>query len=341
MLFKIAMVGFILSAQVSANSNQTKLNSISTLNQFTFGSCNKEDLPQPYWKQMTKLKSQLFLMTGDNIYGDAKTMTKLLRKYQRQINRKPFQDFLKHTPIIGTWDDHDYGLNNSNSQMNKKAQRQRIFLDFILEPKNSPRRKRKGIYTSYQFGPVGKQVKFILFDTRYFRDTLVNGKKDILGKAQWTWFEDQIRNSTANIHFIVSSTTVFYADKKGSRGEEWYDYPESKKRLLYLLDKHNVSGPVFLTGDKHFSTYLEKKHNGKVYPEYVSSSLTHPSLPWGAMFKQILGGPRIRTRPNFGMVTIDWNNSDGPLIGYHIYSSRKGKRKNSYHLKLQAGNWRH
>ena len=59
-----------------------------------------------------------------------------------------YSEFAKTTPIIGVWDDHDYGVNNGDRTFSKKDQVRDIFLDFINEPQDSDRRleKNTGIY---------------------------------------------------------------------------------------------------------------------------------------------------------------------------------------------------
>ncbi|XP_065869519.1 uncharacterized protein [Euphorbia lathyris] len=60
--------------------------------------------------------------------------------------------------VIGTWDDHDYGLNDAGKEFEGKVTNQRLLLDFLDEPQDSPRRKQEGVYT-YTFGPVNRQIK--------------------------------------------------------------------------------------------------------------------------------------------------------------------------------------
>lgn len=59
-----------------------------------------------------------------------------------------------------------------------------IYLDFLDEPKNSPRRNNpNGIFESYYIGE-NKRIKLILLDVRFNRDE--NNQKnpaDILGDA--------------------------------------------------------------------------------------------------------------------------------------------------------------
>lgn len=44
-------------------------------------------------------------------------------------------------PIIGVWDDHDFGTDNSDIEYKDKEQAKELYLDFLDEPINSERRK--------------------------------------------------------------------------------------------------------------------------------------------------------------------------------------------------------
>ena len=51
--------------------------------------------------------------------------------------------FVKRTPVIGIWDDHDYGINDGGKMFSYREESQEVFLDFIGEPKDSPRRRQQ------------------------------------------------------------------------------------------------------------------------------------------------------------------------------------------------------
>ncbi|CAL5360891.1 unnamed protein product [Camellia sinensis] len=106
--------------------------------------------------------------------------------------------------VIGTWDDHDYGLNDAGKEFDRKITNQRLMLDFLDEPQDSPRRKQAGVYASYTFGPAGRQVKVTLLDTRYHRDPLFSDG-NILGNSQWTWLEKELNGPASAITIIGSS----------------------------------------------------------------------------------------------------------------------------------------
>ncbi len=45
-----------------------------------------------------------------------------------------YLELKQDTPVIGVWDDHDYGCNNGDKTFAKKAGIRDIYLDFIGEP---------------------------------------------------------------------------------------------------------------------------------------------------------------------------------------------------------------
>jgi hypothetical protein len=56
--------------------------------------------------------------------------------------------------VIGTWDDHDYGLNDAGKEFSGKVVTQRLMLDFLDEPEDSKRyalRNNGGILNFFMF----------------------------------------------------------------------------------------------------------------------------------------------------------------------------------------------
>jgi alkaline phosphatase D len=51
-----------------------------------------------------------------------------------------YVEFIKQTKVIGIWDDHDIGCNNADKTFKKKEAVREIYLNFIDEPHDSPRR---------------------------------------------------------------------------------------------------------------------------------------------------------------------------------------------------------
>ena len=137
-----------------------------------FGSCNRQDEAQPLWNAIIAENPDLFLWGGDNIYADTDDMRKLEIDYKTQKNHPDYQKLIQTTPILGTWDDHDYGKNDAGKNWEYKEKSQQLFLDFFDVPENDMRREREGVYHSETFHEAGKSLKLLVLDTRYFRSNL-------------------------------------------------------------------------------------------------------------------------------------------------------------------------
>lgn len=274
------------------------------VSRIAFGSCNKHDLPQPLWQPILSNKPDLWIWLGDIVYADTSDMSVMQQKYQAEKANPDYQQLLKTTAAIGIWDDHDYGQNNGDKEYSKKAESMQLLLDFLDEPQDSPRRKQAGVYAAYTYGPVGKQVKVILLDGRYHRDT-PGQNSDILGEEQWAWLEKELKNSKAGINLIVSGIQVIPEEHKY---EKWADFPKARQRLFDLIAKTKVPGVIFLSGDRHFAEISKIQTLALPYPLYdiTSSGLTHSweklerepnRYRQGDFFKYL----------HFGLIEIEWD----------------------------------
>jgi len=237
------------------------------------GSCNWEHSPQPMWSVLSERNPDLFIWLGDNVYGDTEDMSVLEGRYTQQKSIHDYKLFSENRPIIGVWDDHDYGADNSGAEYPKKEESQQLFLDFFNVPQDSPRRVQKGIYTSYTYDIENKKIKFILLDVRYFRGDPNKINSDILGEEQWAWLKNEL-DDDVDLNFIVSSYSILSPPLPGA--EEWADLPRAKTKLFRLIESsENTDKVVFVTGDRHFSAVLTKRYRGIVYNELMASGLTH------------------------------------------------------------------
>lgn len=295
--------------------------SASELTRLAFGSCNHSHLPQPMWSIIDSHEPDVFLWTGDVIYADTHDAAEMQRKYAEQMANPGYRQFIEKYPVAGIWDDHDFGDNNSGKNYPLKKQSQQFFLDFLGEPANTERRQRQGIYTSHTYGEGDKRARMILLDTRYHRDLPGVGRADVLGEAQWQWLEQQFRDNTAAINFIVSGVSVL--SNQMPFAEEWNDFKWSRKRLFRLIDKYRLNGVIFLTGDRHFSAHLSETERGQPYHEFMSSGLTHyMNRAWvSRIFRFYYGDENSYFGRNFSMLSIDWD-SDPVRLRFNVYDDQ-------------------
>lgn len=274
------------------------------LERIAFGSCAKFGTPQPIWEAVQGFQPDLWIWMGDCYYGDSIDPDVLADKASKQKAVRGYADLRENCPVIGVWDDHDYGMNNGGIEYPAKEVSQKAFLDFLDEPLDSDRRSQKGVYWSYEYGEGSRKVQVILLDVRYFRDSPRGLNPDMLGDAQWAWLEECLDDSDAAVHFIVSGIQVLQEDH---RYEKWANFPASRKRLLNLAEEKAKGLVVFLSGDRHIGelAQLEYGISRKRLTEVTSSSLTHSWTTFsGEPNRHRLG--EVYSENNFGTIELDW-----------------------------------
>ncbi len=305
-----------------------------SLDTIAFGSCLREDREQPIWDAVLAQEPDLFVFLGDNVYADTEDMSVMRAKYQRQSEQPGIRRLFASTPVMATWDDHDYGKNDAGSEYPMKAAAQREFLSFFAVQPQSARWKRRGVYHSQTFGPPGKRVQVIVLDTRYFRGELHKWpagdrptlgpyrpsdieSATVLGQAQWSWLEAQLREP-ADLRLIGTSIQAI----PGEHGyESWSNFPIERTRLFELVRETGADGVVLLSGDRHLaeiSVLPEDDADGVGYPlfEITASSLNRPSR------STVLEPNRYRVHEanykpeNFGMVSISW--TEDPVVQMQV-----------------------
>lgn len=303
----------------TSNKNTVISNSLKKETDFTiaFGSCNKTSLPNLLWDEIRNASPDVWVWGGDIIYADTDNMSKLKKMYTMQNSIKGYQELKSNIEVIGSWDDHDYGLNDGGVEFEAKKESQKEFLDFMDIPADSPRRAQEGIYTSHDYKLEGGTIKVLVLDTRYFRTALTPdtetekrtkpntyGEGTVLGKNQWQWLEAELKNSKADFNVIVSSIQVL-SNEHGF--ECWGNFPHEVDRLENLISDSSAKGVFILSGDRHISEFSRTKVGGLDYPliDFTSSGLTHAYSGFKGEANPFRVGHVVNTE-SFGLVDFDF-----------------------------------
>ena len=284
-----------------------------------FGSCATQDEPQPIWTSIRKENPDVFIFLGDNIYGDTVDMDVLQKKYDKLGAIQEYKRLKKQTKVIATWDDHDYGMDDSGREYPKKEEAKAIFLDFFDEPKKSERRDRPGIYNSYMFGKEGQRVQVILLDLRWFRSPIlkgdwpakgtgsgpykphVDGTGEMMGETQWAWLEEELKKP-ADLR-VIGSSVQFNANFHG--WEAWENFPHERRRMMNLIGANKANGVIFISGDMHYGE-ISVDRRGAAYPLYevtasgMNRAWLRPEPNQRRMGEQIY-------YHHYGIIRIDWD----------------------------------
>lgn len=305
-LFKILLFTFVLS---SCNKKDTYV--------LSFGSCNNQEMNNALWPPILNHQPDLFIWGGDIIYSDTYDMKIMKANYDRMKHNSAYKDFKEQVPVTGTWDDHDYGLNDGGMHYSKKDSVQQIFLDFFDVSKDDLRRKQAGVYYAKEYSVDGGSINIIILDTRYFRSDLTKdptGKKryipdsntelTMLGQTQWRWLEKTLNNSHAQFNVIVSSIQ-FLSSEHGF--ETWGNMPAEVDKMKKMIANSKARGVMFLSGDRHIAEISSTIVEGMDYPliDFTSSGMTHS-------YESFLGEPNkfrkseVVADKNFGLLTFDF-----------------------------------
>ncbi|MBQ72680.1 MAG: phosphodiesterase [Planctomycetaceae bacterium] len=314
------------------------------LTTIAFGSCNREDRPQSFWPIIADADPQLCLLIGDNVYADSRpneqgrmvameprNAAEIREAYDELESSEQWKTFRSTVPILATWDDHDYGLNDAGREWHLKEESKEILLDFVDEPADSSRRAREGVHHSWTFGPDGRRVQVILLDTRWFRDPLLPKINDqapgryrqnsdpestILGTDQWKWLEKTL-NEPADLRIIGSSVQVV----PWEHGWEcWGNFPHERRRLFDAIARSKAEGVVFISGDRHLvEVSCTRGEDGIPVPyplwDFTSSGLNEPQSVRVTEPNLFRTGPSLR-EANFGLLRIDWEAPTGPVVTF-------------------------
>lgn len=301
---------------------------VATITRIAFGSCNHQNGSQHVWEKIAATGPDLFLLIGDNVYGDQMwtgdaALTTLRNAYALQSSHPEFADFRATVPMMTTWDDHDFGFNDGGASFAFKGWAEDIYETYWDA---SPAvRARPGVYESRMFGNPGRSVQVIMLDTRFFRSDLERypyaderrplgnypaseGEgQTMLGAAQWAWLEQELAKP-ADLRILVSSIQVL-TDAHDYEG--WETMLSERRKLYDLLAGREESGLVILSGDRHAGgIYADTPIvAGEQLWELTSSSLNRSHSDTASNTAREPDPRRLTdfiSEENFGLVEIDW-----------------------------------
>ncbi len=331
------VVSLMLAGCESANTSMSSVDKkITTAGvrdsdiRIAFGSCLKGSESMDVLASVAGSQSDMFVFAGDNVYATTTDPVKLAEYYQDLADRPQYQQLKEAMPIVATWDDHDYGVNDGGTEHPTKVQAQQVMLDHFDEPANSPRRLSEGVYTDYWLGSGDQRVHLILLDTRYFRSPIkreltlngglrfaINDAADatVLGSDQWGWLQSKLQEPAA-LKIVVSSIQVL-SDRHPY--EKWGNFPKERQRLLDLIDEVQ-GGVVLVSGDRHFSEIsgITSKSGHRLY------EMTASGMNTDGRYGQNEDNPyRVNWvgHQGYGVLDVQWHDK-APSVVARFYNPR-------------------
>jgi alkaline phosphatase D len=230
------------------------------------------------WPQVMAQKPDAMLLIGDNVYADSPLVDTpakdLWKRYveTRQELKLYYADAL--IPLVATWDDHDYGRNDGDSNYAFKNESAEVFFAFFPQKLGSTELVRGPGVSSWW---NAFHVNFALLDDRSFRTPNKQDQPGAthFGPEQEQWLQKQMSESTKPV-LLVSGDQFF----GGYHPFESYEgsHPLSFKERMVEWKKSPVP-LLFLSGDRHLTEIMNIEAEVLGYPTYeITSSGVHAKV---------------------------------------------------------------
>jgi len=310
------------------------------------GSCAEQDKEQKIWNSISKKNPDLFIFMGDNVYIDSHDPKDMEAAYLMLANNPNFATFKTSTLVIGTWDDHDYGLSDGGKDFAGKIAAKKAFVKFFdYHELKQLQGDERGVFHTKKLSINNKKIQIILLDTRWYRDDLQksflnkeqqenlelgpyqpdwNKNKTMLGDEQWNWLKNELQKPF-DFRIIVSSIQVI---PEYTGWESWANFPFEREKLLDMVYDFS-DNVVFVSGDVHRAEISSLKYKDKTFIEITSSGLASKIYP-AAPNKHRVGKAVITE--NFA--TIKFSGSQNLMVLGSIFDSN-GKLQSSIKIPLR------
>ena len=216
------------------------------------GSCASSE-PDGIWTRILDEDCDALLLIGDTPYIDTTDLTAARRRHRGFLQVPEAAETVARMAVHGTWDDHDFGGNDTAGNLPGKENTRRAFSEYRPQPTHGV--DGEGIFHSFRRGPV----EVFMIDARWFAATEPSfadpSKPTLLGARQWAWLQEGLRTSTAPFKLLV--TGMIWDDKKNSERDDWGTYAHERDAIERFIGEEGITGCVLVGGDIHCSRALK------------------------------------------------------------------------------------
>lgn len=287
-----------------------------------FGSCCRiqYDPVQRIWNVARALEPDMFFWLGDNVYADSDDPAAIADLYGRQRVVERLEPLLRSTPQFATWDDHDFGYNDSDGRSPYKDVALGLFKNFWANPSYGADGD-PGVYCKQSYGGVD----FFILDGRYHRSPSAqrdDSSKTMLGAAQKAWLKRELKASRAPFKVLAIGGGWSCAENHES-GDSWAVYMTERNEVFDFIRDEGVSGVVCISGDSHMgelNCIPWSEHGGYDIYDFCSSPLAQMNA--NRNLRQV---PEVRVRDtwartvNVGLMQFNMTGRT-PTLTYTLHS---------------------
>jgi alkaline phosphatase D len=242
------------------------------------GSCVSSTSFDELWKQISKQDLDGFCLLGDTPYIDTNDLAR--NREARRVfwgHLPSFKALSRRIPFWNTWDDHDFGRNDSDGLMPMKENIRKAFTEYNALANYGE--NDQGIYTQFRRGPL----EVWLIDDRWFSQTgpswADTSQRTCIGAAQWEWLKRTLKASTAPFKILCTGMTWY--PKGNKEKDHWETYSAEREAIYSYIKSEKIPGVVLISGDIHVSRHHDYGSERIGYPlhECVVSPMHASVIP--------------------------------------------------------------
>jgi phosphodiesterase/alkaline phosphatase D-like protein len=214
-----------------------------------------------------------FLVPGDFQYDNvARDNTDAFEHtYEANLEQPAQQALFLGTPIVYTWDDHDFGGNNADRTTESREAAWQAYRAYV--PHGELVNGDTGaIYFAFTQG----RVRFVVPDSRSERDPVGTPGRSMLGAEQKAWLKREFLAARDAGLAIAWVSSVPWIDEEREGADTWAGFAEERRELAQFIADNGLTRRVMvLSGDAHMlaaddgtnSNYSDAP--GKAFPCYM------------------------------------------------------------------------
>jgi phosphodiesterase/alkaline phosphatase D-like protein len=216
-----------------------------------FASCASTGSNSSVFAAMREMQPDLFVHMGDLHYENiSRNDVQLFRRAYARVLASPNQSALfRAVPLAYTWDDHDYGANNSDRTSPSRPAALQAYRTFI------PHYPLDGgadapVHQGFTIG----RVRVLMTDARSARSPgrMPEAERTMFGPLQLAWLERELEAARAAPLVVLVNTVPWITKRKETTGDGWARYARERRHLADLIVRHDLTRRlVMLSGDAH------------------------------------------------------------------------------------------
>jgi len=289
---------------------------------FAFGSCASTGSSNAVFDVIRRRHPHFFLHLGDFHYANiAVDDPWRFRDASNRVLRSPSQSTLyRETPIVYIFDDHDFGLDDSDGTSVTKGAAQRVYRERVPHYPLPLSAVPAGVPGADPIGPIAQaftvgRARIIVTDTRSDRTPRYASdarNRTMLGPPQRQWLVDELTRAADEKAPVVfwANTVPWITKENAARGHGWEPYAHERAEIAGTISKLGLTSRlIMLSGDAHMAAIDDGTNSNYVEGSAPSTRgfVVMQAAPF-SRFPRSKGGPyshgRSTRNHQFGWVEV-------------------------------------